>query len=87
MNQVIPGPVDWNIVGKELGLEQTMWRKRTIACRKLIPQDATTVLDIGAGNMYLKNILPDTVKYYPLDYTKRCEDTLTCDLNKKEFPM
>lgn len=86
MNKVVPGPVDWNINEKELGLEQTMWRKRTIACRKLISAEDKMVLDVGAGNMYLKNILPDTVKYYPLDYTKRCEETIVCDLNKKEFP-
>lgn len=84
--KVTTGPVDWNAGEEILGLEQMMWRKRTIACRKFISMDETSVLDIGARNMYLRNILPDTVEYYPLDYKKRCDDTIICDLNKREFP-
>lgn len=86
MKSVIAGPVDWNINEKTLGLEQFMWRKRTIACCEFISSDDRSVLDVGAGAMYLKNILPDNVQYYPLDYTMRCADTIVCDLNNYEFP-
>lgn len=50
--KVTTGPVDWNAGEEILGLEQMMWRKRTIACRKFISMDETSVLDIGAGNKY-----------------------------------
>lgn len=86
MEKVVAGPVDWNKAEQELGLDQKKWRKRTIALRKFICEEDRTVLDIGAGSMYLKQILPAQTRYYPLDYTKRCADTLVYDLNKYEFP-
>lgn len=86
MEKVISDPVDWNICEQELGLEQFMWRKRTIACSNFISSNDKSVLDVGAGNMYLRNIYSGDVRYYPLDYTKRCDDTIVCDLNKYEFP-
>jgi pyruvyltransferase len=46
------------------------------------------VMDIGAGKMELKEFLPEGCKYIPVDFVKRCEDTILCDLNgKKDFPV
>lgn len=45
-----------------------------------------SVLDLGAGQMYLRRILPAHTAYYPVDYIRRCDQTIVCDFNKKEFP-
>ena len=50
--------VDWGKTEEILGIDQLMWRKRIIALRKLIDDGTQKVLDVGAGAMYLKNILP-----------------------------
>ena len=51
----------------------------------LDPSDKT-IIDFGAGSMYLKRFLSEGVTYYPVDIVKRSEDTIVCDLNKGEFP-
>jgi len=42
-------------------------------------------MDLGCGKMYLRNFLKNNY-YIPVDYTKRDDDTIICDFNKKEFP-
>jgi len=45
-----------------------------------------SVVDLGAGNMNLRKFLsPDTV-YFPVDYERRCSETIVCDFNRYEFP-
>jgi hypothetical protein len=39
-----------------------------------------SVLDIGAGKMELKGFI-NGCTYQPVDFIKRCEDTIVCDLN------
>lgn len=46
----------------------------------------TSLVDYGAGQMYLKKFLPAEVAYYPIDYQKRFEETIVCDLNRGAFP-
>jgi hypothetical protein len=45
-----------------------------------------SVMDLGCGKMWLKEMLPAKCVYYPVDYTKRNAETIVCDFNKKEFP-
>ena len=45
-----------------------------------------TVLDIGAANGRLKTFLPEGVRYIPADYIPYSEETVLCDLTKREFP-
>ena len=51
-----------------------------------IPDDCKSVLDVGCGKMWLKEFLKPSVKYYGLDYVARDDETIVCDLNKREFP-
>jgi len=47
------------------------------------------VLDIGCGLMFAKRYLYEKYginNYYGLDYKSRDNETIICDLNKKEFP-
>lgn len=53
---------------------------------KWIDENMKSVVDYGAGQMYLKTFLSKDVKYYPVDYMKRFDDTIVCDLNKGNFP-
>lgn len=53
---------------------------------KWIDENMNSVVDYGAGQMYLKTFLSKDVKYYPIDYMKRFDDTIVCDLNKGNFP-
>lgn len=43
-------------------------------------------MDIGCGNCRLKKFLNNNIVYYGLDYIKRNENTLVCDLNKDCLP-
>ena len=45
-----------------------------------------SIMDLGAGQMYLRELLPDMVTYTPVDYCARCPETVVCDFNLKQFP-
>lgn len=62
------------------------WIDRTRLMRQWITDDIKSVIDLGAGGMLLKNMLPSDTIYYPVDYVSRCSETIVCDFNKKEFP-
>lgn len=62
------------------------WIDRTRLIRQWITDDIKSVIDLGAGGMSLKKMLPSNIVCYPVDYTSRCSETIVCDFNKKEFP-
>lgn len=62
------------------------WKKRAATMSELIPKEVKSILDIGCGECLLKEFIPDNVKYYGLDYCKRDENTIVCDLNKEQLP-
>jgi len=57
------------------------WNERT-GILGSYTKDNASIIEFGAGNMYLKNILKSGQKYTPSDIVKRFPDTVTCDLNK-----
>ena len=69
-----------------LARQRQGWKKRAEMMAKMIPRDVTSILDIGCGEGLVKQYLPDNIKYYGLDYCKRDDDTIVCDLNKEELP-
>lgn len=44
-----------------------------------------SVMDLGSGPEFLKDLLPQDIKYYPVDYLKKTENTIIRDFNKGEF--
>lgn len=48
-------------------------------------QPKSCVMDLGCGQLWLKNFLAGC-KYIPVDYTKRDAETIVCDFNKYQFP-
>lgn len=51
-----------------------------------ITEDIQSVVDYGAGKMYLREYLAPGVQYFPVDYIRRNEQTILCDLNQGGFP-
>ena len=49
---------------------------------KWIDSDDESVVDLGAGDMCLRSLLPSSVSYYPVDYIQRMPETIVIDLNK-----
>jgi hypothetical protein len=74
------------VLWKDIERFDPLWRERIeLMARNIVVEDSE-VLDIGCGPMWLKDYLPDGVKYYGLDYKKRGRDCLVCDLNRDEYP-
>jgi len=44
-----------------------------------------SIVDLGAGAMHLQKFIPSDSLYYPVDFKRRCDQTVVCDFNKKEF--
>lgn len=66
---------DWTITRGQI--EQTA---------KWIERSDKSVIDFGAGDEHLKNLLNSDVKYIPTDYFARSENTLVYDFDKDPFP-
>lgn len=63
-----------------------MFDVRTKHLSSLIDPQAKSVMDLGCGEMKLREYLAPEIKYIPVDYVKRSEETLVCDFNKHQFP-
>jgi hypothetical protein len=61
------------------------WKERIQKMAAYIEPNAS-IMDLGCGKMWLKEYIKSTNKYIGVDYIKRDENTIVCDLNKKEFP-
>lgn len=73
-----------NLKATEEG-EEVLQRLRIVS--RLINYDKVdTVVDICAANGRIKQFLPQRIEYIPVDYIKYSEETVVCDLRKKEFP-
>jgi Methyltransferase domain len=81
-SQIFPGriPSDW----KEIEYFDESWKERIHYMAQFITENAS-VMDIGCGKMWLKELLRANT-YIPVDYVSRGDGTIVCDLNKKEFP-
>lgn len=69
-----------------LGLDNELFRKRMVVLSSFLDENDKSIIDFGAGAEYLRKIIDKGIKYYPVDYVKRSERTILCDLNKDEFP-
>jgi hypothetical protein len=60
------------------------WKGRIRAMATLI-EDEKSVLDLGCGKMWLRDMLPEAIRYVGCDYANR-GGNLICDFNRHEFP-
>lgn len=63
-----------------------LWFDRDRLMSQWITSDIHSIIDLGAGGMVLKNMLSPSVRYYPVDYIARTDETIVADFNKHEFP-
>lgn len=69
--------------------EQVDWsihEARILEMSEFLEEQDISVIDLLARHMYLHTLLPSGVAYYPVDFVRRCENTIVCDLNQKQFP-
>ena len=62
------------------------WKIRVSGMSKYIPRSAKSVMDLGCGEMWLKEMIEPSIQYIGVDYKKRDTHTLVCDFNKMQFP-
>ena len=62
-------------------------RIRVRQISELIDASDRSVVDYGAGEMFLKTLLSPELEYYPVDYIWRSNETILCDLNSGVFPV
>lgn len=70
--------------------EDAKWDRmeaRVSALAEWIDENDKSVVDYGAGEMYLKKKLHGDVEYYPVDYIQRHDEIILCDLNDKHLPL
>ncbi|MBP2662124.1 MAG: hypothetical protein H6Q71_72 [Firmicutes bacterium] len=84
----IPDEITWLDLEKKANWARMRIRVKNIS--EWIDENDRSVVDYGAGEMFLKNLIhttsPGGVQYYPIDYIRRSEETILCDLNARKFP-
>ena len=77
--------VTWSALDEGADWKRMRMRNRDVAM--WIDENVHSVIDYGAGEMFLKTLLPAScVEYYPIDYIRRSDETIVCDLNAGDFP-
>lgn len=61
------------------------WKKRIKDMSEYIDSGAV-VIDLGCGEMWLKEFITENESYIPVDYVSRGDGTIICDFNKYEYP-
>jgi hypothetical protein len=84
LKKIISPPLsnpDW----KEIEFFDLRWKDRIKEMASHI-RPGEVVLDLGCGQCWLKEFLPENCHYIPCDYVSRSEDTIVCDFNAGQFP-
>lgn len=61
------------------------WKNRIRVMSQYIGS-TDSVIDLGCGQMWLKEFLSSSNRYTGVDYQQRDDKTIVCDFNKHEFP-
>ncbi len=65
--------------------EEPTWNERNELIASTIPAGAS-VLDVGAGNMTIRSLIPASCRYQPVDCVRGADDTIIADFNKGIIP-
>lgn len=77
--------VTWSALDEGADWKRMRMRNRDVAM--WIDENVHSVIDYGAGEMFLKTLLSaGCAEYYPIDYIRRSDETIVCDLNAGDFP-
>ncbi len=83
-NLFMPQDIVWSDLDENIDWD--LMRFRVEMFSEWITSEIRSVSDYGAGKMFLQEYLNSDVKYFPIDYIRRNEQTILCDLNLGEFP-
>lgn len=65
--------------------KETFYQRLELMLSKIDFENINSVIDLGCGNQWAKNIVPKNVKYIPVDFYKHCNNTITLDFNRGEY--
>jgi len=65
--------------------EEPTWNERNKLIASIVPAGAS-VLDVGAGNMTMRSLIPDSCSYQPVDCVRGTDKTIIADFNKGIVP-
>jgi len=77
-----------SVTWKELEYK-TIWgenEERIKQIASFIPSNVKSVVDYGEGKSRIKKYLAPDIKYYPIDYVNRSNETILCDFDTDEYP-
>lgn len=80
----MPEEITWPDI--ENNIDWGIMRHRARMIFEWMEPDINSLADYGAGKMHIKDYLSSDIIYYPIDYHRRTEDTIVCDLNKGTYP-
>jgi hypothetical protein len=63
-----------------------IYKDRTDIMSQWILPDVKSIAEFGCGECWLKDMLRPGVKYIGIDYVKRNEECIVCDISKDELP-
>lgn len=65
--------------------EDPIWTERNKHIASLVPPGAS-VVDVGAGNMTIRSLIPESCHYQPVDCVQGSQETIIADFNKHIIP-
>lgn len=68
------------------GFDYSEFSTRAGKMASMIPDDVTSIMDMGCGDEVLKPFLKPHIRYYGLDIVRRNADTIVCDANVDPLP-
>lgn len=71
---------------KEIEYFDEKWKTRIMEMAKYINISDKKICDIGCGQEWLRDYLQPEIEYCGVDYVERNNNTIICDLNRKELP-
>lgn len=66
--------------------EEYALHRLQVAARLVNWNQYTTLIDLGAANERLRELIPGNVRYIPADYIRYSDETILWDANQHEFP-
>ena len=74
-----------NILWNEIEYFNPSWKQRVKnMSHYILPNES--ILDLGCGEMWLKEFIRHNNVYYPVDYKDRGKETIICNFNNYEYP-
>ena len=81
------GFTTWTQYEKSIGgFDYSEFSARAGKMASMIPDDVTSVMDMGCGDEVLRRYLDPRIRYYGLDIVRRNADTIVCDANVDPIP-